>query len=209
MALAQEGPAVHRAGAGRAGLRRRAQSRPAPVDPRAQSDLARAAQPAGLRAAQRAGHRQRRARRGGEPAAAWRSPRRRSRPNRTQHHRDVRKDLQEKAVNGHLVRAGQPDPGARLRLRGDRHPLRSAGERPAGPLPDRRPASGHPVRRAGDGHAGDQPAQGHLEPEHRRAPAFAGRPDHDPAPQPPARPAGGDVSRRSSARRSSSGSTRC
>ncbi len=92
--------------------------------------------------------------------------------------------------------------------RGHRHPFRSAGERPAGPVPDRRPAPGHPLRRARHGHADDQPAQDHVQPEHRRAPALAGRPDHDSAPQPAPRPAAWRPSRRSSARRSSSGFTR-
>ncbi len=50
-------------------------------------------------------------------------------PNRTQHHRDVRKELQEKAGDRDLVGAGQPDPRARLRLPGHRHSFRSSRER--------------------------------------------------------------------------------
>ena len=42
------------------------------------------------------------------------------------------------------ARPGRPDPRAGLRVPRHRHPLRSPGDRPAGPLPDRRPAPGHP-----------------------------------------------------------------
>ena len=99
-----------------------------------------------------------------------------------------------KGSDGHALRAGQSDSGARLRLRVDRHPFRSAGKRPAGAFPDRRPASRHPVHRARDGDAGGQPDQDHLELEHRRAQAIAGRPDHHPASQPSARSSRGDLS---------------
>ena len=129
-------------------------------------------------------------------------------PNRTQHQRDVRKELQEKAqtatmselVSQILERAcdceatdihfDPQESGLRVRL------------------PDRWAASGHPVRRAGDGDAGGQPAQDPLEPEHRRAKALAGRPDHDSAQSPARATCEWRRFPRFSARRSSSGSTR-
>ena len=44
-------------------------------------------------------------------------------PDRTQHHRDVRKELQECVAHVPLARPGQPDPGARVRLPGHGHPF--------------------------------------------------------------------------------------
>ncbi len=52
---AEEGAAVHRAGARPRRSTATSTTRPAAVDPRAQSDLARAAQPARIRAAERTG----------------------------------------------------------------------------------------------------------------------------------------------------------
>ncbi len=103
-------------------------------------------------------------------------------PNRTQHHRDVRKDLQEKVQTATLselvdqileracdceatdIHFDPQESGLRVRFRID------------GQLQDIlfvEPAMATPVISR---------HQDHLEPEHRRAQAFPGRPHHDPAP---------------------------
>ena len=44
-------------------------------------------------------------------------------PDRTQHHRDVRKELAEAGADGPVARVGRPDPGTGVRLPRHRHPL--------------------------------------------------------------------------------------
>ena len=114
-------------------------------------------------------------------------------PDRTQHHRDVRKELQELTVTAPL-----PDVVGQI--------LERAFECRATDIHFDSQETGLRVRYRIDGqlqdilfvepchgHRHDQPAQGDVQPEHRRAQALPGRPDLRDAPQPAPRPAGGHV----------------